>query len=90
MAILAALFAGLPIVGFMIHRWSALLLPPVAWLALYLGDDQGWWGDAGAGENALAVAVGLAILNMLTTTVGILLGQIYADRTRRVAAEDDT
>jgi hypothetical protein len=34
--------------------------------------------------------MGFAILNMLTITVGILLGQVYADRARRVTPGSDT
>jgi len=85
----ATLLLGLPVLGFLIHRWRAVLLAPIAWLLLYLADEQGWWGAGGTGESGLAIATGLAVLNMLTTTVGVLLGQIYADRTAQPAARSD-
>ena len=84
MLVVAVYVLAFAVLGFVIRRWLGLVLPPIVWLLLFLGPEQGWWGSDDSSETAwYALAIPFSILSMLTMTLGILLGQIYRDRTNR-------
>lgn len=43
MLVVAAYVLGFALLGFLLRRWIALVLPPIVWSLLYFGPEQGWW-----------------------------------------------
>ena len=75
-----ALLIALPLTGLLVRRWSAILLPLIAWPMYYIGRNEGWWGCCGTGDGWEALAVMLTVLGVTTTAAAILLGQTFASR----------
>jgi hypothetical protein len=77
------LLFALPLLGLVLHRWSAILLPLLAWPTYYIGRNQGWWGCCGTGDGWEVAAIWLTVLGVITTAGAVWLGKIFATRFAR-------
>jgi hypothetical protein len=81
-AAVAGLLVAFPLIGFVIARWSAIVLPLVGWPLYFLGLDEGWWGY-GTGDNWEYGAVLLTIIGIITTALTIAFRRGLSPRQRR-------
>lgn len=72
------LLVALPVLGLLIRRWSAVLLPLIAWPTYYIGLNRGWWGCCGTGDAWQAAALAVTLLGVLTTAAGVVVGRMVA------------
>jgi hypothetical protein len=74
-----------PLIGLLVRRWGAILLPLIAWPTYYIGRNRGWWGCCGTGDGWEALAVALTVVGFMTTAIAILVGKTFAGRFARPA-----
>lgn len=78
--VLAAFAVG---VGFLVGRWSIVILCAAAFPAYFLGLEKGWWGN-GTGDGAGI----LLVMSIFAATTGSAAGVVLrrnAKRTKRVS-----
>jgi hypothetical protein len=73
-AIFITLLIAFPLAGFVIRRWTALLLPLFGWPLFYLGLQQGWWGN-GLGDMWQYVAAGVLLVGVVSTAIVVGLAR---------------
>ena len=69
------------IVGLLIGRWRAILVPIVLWagIAIFLVLNDGWYGD-GWGDFGVALNVIAAFLSLLAAAVGVGVRRLTSRR----------
>jgi hypothetical protein len=73
-AAVVALLIGAPALGAAVRRWSALLVPVVAWPVYFVGLNREWW-FYGTGDGWQYGAVVLTAVGVVTTGVAITVGR---------------
>ena len=73
-ALFATMVIAFPLAGLATRRWTALALPVVGWPLLYLGLDQGWWGN-GLGDGWQYVAAAALFVGVVSTVLLVGLGR---------------
>jgi uncharacterized membrane protein len=68
------LLIGFPLVGLVVRRWTAILLPLIGWPLFYVGLNEGWWGY-GTGDGWQYVAAVLTAVGVVTTTLAVALSR---------------
>ena len=63
------LLIGFPLMGLVVRRWTAILLPLIGWPLFYVGLNEGWWGY-GTGDGWRYVAAVLSRRHLHRHRVG--------------------
>jgi hypothetical protein len=65
-AVFIAAWVGFPVVGLLVGRWWALIVPLLVVPLQFLGTAQGWWGYGLGDAAGPAMILGLAFALMIT------------------------